>query len=248
MKNNVFTGNTRTIFAAGDLHGDNESFLKILDIHEASGKDSMLLFLGDYADRGLYGVEIITKLNDLLEVRDDIIALKGNHELYIDGKPDFFPCDLIQEAENKYDTWGKFYHNIFEPFVSKLYIAAIMNNVLFVHGGVSSEIKSRDDLENKSNEKTLLWSDPGPEKGEHMDMRGAGVEFGADVTSAVLSSLGLKMIVRSHQPSKAAEGPCVEHNGKVITTNSCASYGVPWKKFLLKIDTESLEYEPIFIP
>ncbi len=71
--------------------------------------------------------------------------------------------------------------------------------------------------------------------------------FGEDVTTRVLSSLGLKMIVRSHEPGKAAYGPYIEHGGKIITINSCASYGKPRKPFILKVDTESLKCEPIFI-
>ncbi len=96
MKNKVFTSDIRTVFAIGDLHGDYESFHKILRVHEESGKGSLLLFLGDYSDRGHYGFEIITKLNRLMDSTDNIVALKGNHERYINGKPIFHPCRLIQ--------------------------------------------------------------------------------------------------------------------------------------------------------
>lgn len=247
MINKVYTSTTKTVYAAGDLHGDNESFIKILKIYEKAETDSLLVFLGDYADRGRCGVEIITGLNRLLDERADIIALKGNHELYINGKPDFYPRDLIYEAQSKYSSWDKFYEEVFSLFIDKLYIAAIINNVFFVHGGISSDIKSIDDIENKSNEYILLWSDPSAGRGEQMDIRGAGVAFGEDITQKVLSSLGLKLIIRSHEPAKAAKGPFVEHGGKVITTNSCTSYGMPWKRFLLKIDTDSLQYEPLYI-
>jgi len=247
MQNKVFTNSTKTVYVAGDLHGDNDSFVKILQLYEKAETDSLLLFLGDYADRGPNGVEIITRLNELLNERADITALKGNHEMYINGKPDFYPRDLIYEAKSKYSSWEKFYKDIFGPFLSKLHIAAIINNVLFVHGGVSSNINSVEDIEDKSNEKNILWSDPSPVKGEHMDRRGAGVAFGEDITKKVLSSLGLKIIIRSHEPGKAAKGPFFEHGGRVITTNSCASYGLPWKRFILKIDTTSLEYETVFI-
>ena len=200
MKNRVFTRNIKTVYVAGDLHGDNDSFMKILSFYNKAEKDSLLIFLGDYADRGKQGVEIITKLNDLLDSHENIIALKGNHELYINGKPDFAPSNLVDEAKSKYASWDTFYSEVLSQFIAKLYIAAIINNVLFVHGGVSSDIKTIHDIADGTNEKILLWSDPSLIKGEHKDRRGAGVEFGEEITDKVLSSLGLKLIVRSHEP------------------------------------------------
>ena len=247
MKNRVFTRDIKTVYVVGDLHGDNDSFIKILSLYKKAEKDSLLIFLGDYADRGKQGVEIITKLNDLLESNENIIALKGNHELYINGFPAFSPCNLVEEARSKYPSWEYFYSEVLSKFISKLYTAAIINNVLFVHGGVSSRIKTVEDLEDIKNEKILLWSDPSIIKNEHRDIRGAGVEFGEDITDKVLSSLGLKLIVRSHEPGKAANGPFVEHGGKVITTNSCDSYGKLWNRFILKINTINLKYMPLYI-
>ena len=246
IKKRVFTGNCKSVFVAGDLHGDYKSFKRILGMFKKS-EDSLLLFLGDYADRGLKGLEIITELNRLLDKRGDIIALKGNHEMYVDGKPVFSPCDLVCEAETRYVSWEKFFQDIMADFLAKLHIAAVINNVLFVHAGISSCIKSAEDLAKPENETDLLWSDPSPLKGEFPNIRDAGVTFGEDVTDMVLSSLGLKMIVRSHEPKKAAYGPHIDHNGKVITINSCNSYGGLLEPFILRIDTVSLKYEPIFL-
>jgi predicted phosphodiesterase len=247
MVNRVFSGDIRNVYVAGDLHGDHQSFEAILKIYEKNRNDSVLIFLGDYADRGMYGVEIITELSGLLNRRDDIVALKGNHEQYVDGKPSFSPCNLIHEAGEKYGSWENFYKEIMLVFLEKLYIAAIVNKVLFIHGGISSKIKAVEDLSKRKNDKYLLWSDPSPVRGEHPNPRGAGVLFGEDITSKVLSSLGLEMIVRSHEPGKAAYGPYAEHGGKIITVNSCSSYGAIWDPFALKMDTETLKYEPLFL-
>ena len=247
MENRIFTGSNRYVFVAGDLHGDYDSFCKITRMHSKHVKDSLLLFLGDYADRGPQGVEIITELNSLLHKRDDIVALKGNHEIYKNSKPEFFPCDLIHQAELKNNSWDSFYNEVFSDFLNKLHIAAIINNVLFIHAGVFSGITGITDLTNKENEKYLLWSDPSPKPGEHMSVRGGGVEFGEDVTERVLSALGLKLIIRSHEPRKAGSGPFEEHGGRIITTNACNSYGESWRPFILKVDTENLGYETIFL-
>ncbi len=246
MSNRIFTGRIKYVYVAGDLHGDYKSFKKLIGMYDESERDSVLLFLGDYADRGLNGVEIISELNKLLESRDDIVALKGNHEQYRNKMPTFSPCDLVYEAQEKYASWEKFYRDIMANFLEKLYIAAIINNVLFVHAGISAKIKTIEDLTKPENEMHLLWSDPSSLPGEHPNLRGAGITFGEDVTKKVLSALDLKMIVRSHEPRKAAYGPYSEHGGKVITTNTCASYGEPWEPFMLKIDTESLKYKTFF--
>jgi serine/threonine-protein phosphatase 5 len=244
MINRVFTSNIKNVFAAGDLHGNYESFSSILNIYEKNRKDSVLIFLGDYADRGSNGVEIITELSKLIDTREDIIALKGNHEMYKEGRPFFYPCNLIYEAEEKYGSWEVFYQDTVLNFLNRLHIAAIINNVLFVHAGISLRIKTKDDLVKHTNEKYLLWSDPSSVQGEHLNPRGAGVLFGEDITAKLLSSLDLKMIVRSHEPEKAANGPFTEHKGKVLTINSCSLYGKP---FLLKIDTKSLKFKPLFL-
>lgn len=247
MDTSVFSAGTRKLLVAGDLHGDLKAFREIIRRHEGSPGRGLLLFLGDYADRGSMGIEIVTELSRLLDKQADIVALKGNHEIYTDGVPQFFPCDLIHEAETKFGSWEGFYRDLFSSFLEKLHIAAIINNVLCVHAGISSAIQERADLSRKENEKALLWSDPSDEPGEHPNKRGAGIEFGEDVTEKVLSALQLKMIIRSHQPAKAASGPYSEHGGRVITVNSCSSYGSDWKPFLLKIDTESLQHEAVYL-
>jgi hypothetical protein len=175
------------------------------------------------------------------------VALKGNHEDYRDGSPVFSPSDLPHEAEAKYGSWRRFYEEVMAGFIDKLHIAAVIGRVLFVHAGISSAIRSIDDLAREENETDILWSDPSALRGEHSNIRGAGITFGEDITRQVLSSLGLDLLVRSHEPGKAARGPHLEHGGKVITTNACNSYGEPWEPFVLKVDTESLRHEPVFL-
>ena len=73
----------------GDLHGDYPSLLGLLKICNPA-KDC-LIFLGDYADRGSYGVEVIETVSDLaIEYPKNVFLLKGNHEDYTNrGKPTF---------------------------------------------------------------------------------------------------------------------------------------------------------------
>jgi predicted MPP superfamily phosphohydrolase len=234
------------VFVVGDLHGDYESFknaVKIFDENKEEG--DILIFLGDYADRGPNGVEIISELYRLLKIRKDIVALKGNHEDYSkDGEPKFYPCDLIDEANTKINGgWETFWKETFQNFLGYLKPAYIAGKVLFVHGGISKRIQSREELFKKENEEILLWSDPYDEEGEIPSSRGAGVEFGEDITNKVLKKLDVKLIVRSHQPDKAAYGePYFEHSGKIVTINSSKVYGIP---FMVLVDPERAKIEKV---
>lgn len=221
----------------GDLHGDYkalQALLKKVDLDS-----DLLVFLGDYADRGPDGVEVIRTVKALkLQHPGNVVALMGNHEDYTDkGVPSFNPCTLIGEAEAKVGSWGRYFKDEFRPFVDSLSLCALIpGNALLVHGGVSSKIKSTHDLEEPSDElrMDLLWSDPVEGEGEDPNWsRGAGVEFGADVSEAVCRVLGVERIIRSHQPQLAASAPYLMHGGRVVTVSATSVYGgVPFVYFL----------------
>jgi len=158
------------LIVVGDLHGDLESLNKILIIWKKE-KNNYIIFLGDYADRGNNGLEIIEKVMKLKN-NENVILLKGNHEDYDeDGNPLFRPCNLIREAESKRGYWNSYFSNQLEPFFKNLYLSAIAEkDILFVHGGISSKIKNLEDLRrpNREVEMDIIWSDPEPfeNKGE----------------------------------------------------------------------------------
>ena len=66
----------------GDVHGqyyDLHGMLKKL--HKPESKNDVILFLGDYVDRGVYGVHIVLLLMALKQCfPDNIYLLRGNHE------------------------------------------------------------------------------------------------------------------------------------------------------------------------
>jgi predicted phosphodiesterase len=217
------------IGVVGDLHGDYQTLQRLLKAVDL-GRD-LLVFLGDYADRGPDGVEVIRTVADLRkEHPQNVVALKGNHEDFTEeGIPNFNPCTLIAEVEAKLGNWGHYFEEELLPFIESLPLACLLaGNALLVHGGISSKISSQKDLEAPSEELQidLLWSDPFGGKGEDPNYgRGAGVEFGADVSWAVCEALGVERVIRSHQPQLAAQKPHVMHNGRVITVNSTTVYG-----------------------
>jgi hypothetical protein len=231
-------GQPERIIVFGDIHGDLEALYGGLEI--ATNND-FVIFLGDFADRGPEGVEVIDAVDRYItenSVRS--IGIKGNHEDYTDfGEPKFSPCTLVEEVEQKTYGWEGYFEK-FREFVGKLYLAAILPGyVLFVHGGISSAINSKEVLVEPGEELTqdMLWSDPGQGPGEGPNFRGAGKVFGEDISEQVVSALGVKHIIRSHEPRKASFGPAFEHDMRVITTNSTRVYG--GKPFVLVLDMEN---------
>ncbi len=227
----------RKLVVVGDVHGDCNTLPSVLKIADPA-KDGMI-FLGDYADRGECGVEVIDNVRSLRNSHPkNVLLLKGNHEDYTEsGKPRFHPCTLIDEAVGKKGNWQSYFVNEFKPFANSLCLAAIIpDEMLFVHGGVSSRITSLNDLRHPQREieEDVLWSDPVEGSGEYPNSRGAGVEFGADVTAKVCELLGVKRIVRSHEPARALAGPVFSHDGKVVTISSTSVYG--GNPFVLIID------------
>lgn len=232
----------------GDLHGDLKAFERVKDQFQST-RDSLLIFLGDYADRGEKGLEVVEGVRELLEKsRCCIIALKGNHENYQGGIPNFIPCDLPREVEEKKGVkWNDFYPEFELKFLDRLHLAALIPNYfLLVHGGISSKIHELGDLANPSRkiEEDIIWSDPIEAKGESPNPRGAGVLFGPNLSESLAEELGVRHILRSHQPGKAITGPYVQHSDRVITLSSTRVYG--GRPFALIFGKESIR-EPNWI-
>jgi|AntRauTorcE11898_2_1112593.scaffolds.fasta_scaffold00339_21 diadenosine tetraphosphatase ApaH/serine/threonine PP2A family protein phosphatase len=237
----------RRILVAGDMHGDYEGFRALKE--QFDEKNDILILLGDYADRGDAGVEIIEELSEWQRRgADNIAMLYGNHELFsAEGKPRFRPCDLLEEAERKRGSWATFFSDTMQPFLKGLYHAALLpGEILFVHGGLSPELENRYALTDPDEKLVtdLLWSDPVAENitAKFNSRRGEGVLFGEKLTRRVCSLLDVKKIIRSHQPELAKNGPAYMHSGRVITINSTASYfGQPHMVSISLADPSSLE-------
>ena len=210
----------------GDLHGDLESLDRGLDL---ANREDVLVFLGDYADRGSDGVGVIARIDELVDNRPErVVPLMGNHEWYTDdGRPTFQPCDLITEATRKCGSWPTYFGR-FSEFVSKLSYAAIIPEIAFmVHGGLHPQLVHDDVISSPSESvfTEMMWGDPGSRSGLVPGMRGIGHEFGVDVTLAVTGAHDVLRVIRSHQPGRAKHGPAFDHSSRVVTISSTSVYG-----------------------
>jgi len=212
----------------GDIHGDLRSLEHILAgsnfIEEASkGKDVHMIFLGDYGDRGASSPEVyhvVLRLKTLFP--EKVILLQGNHE----GPEDLlaYPHDLPRHLQMRFkDKWRRVYLELSSLF-RRFYTAVIVDGrCIMLHGGVPSMARGIDDLAyayqkhpSESHLEEILWSDPAEDiRGVRFSPRGAGRLFGEDVTSTFIDALGVKFVIRGHEP--AMDGYAVAHGGRILT-------------------------------
>ncbi|MCW4054226.1 MAG: metallophosphoesterase [Candidatus Bathyarchaeota archaeon] len=212
----------------GDLHGDLESLLSILKHSDFvqkinRHKDATLIFLGDYGDRGTRSAEVYyTVLQFKLAFPEQVVLLRGNHEGPDDLMP--YPHDLPMQFQTRFkENWTTAYSKVRELF-AYLYNAVLVDErYLLVHGGLSPEIATAQDLAHAQLThpeeellEDLLWSDPDDMVEKVLNSpRGAGKLFGKRVTEEVLEKLNVKILIRGHE--KCEEGFKLNHDGKVLT-------------------------------
>ncbi len=210
----------------GDVHGDIKSLKVIfehMDVEKFLSKDeNIIIFLGDYVDRGQYQYETLAFILLLKEkFREQVLLLRGNHEPHIELIP--YPHDFPHVLRNRFPSkWDVLYRASFNLF-QKLPLASFSSNgIFFVHGGPPISDHRLSSLKNPSLKliEEVLWSDPREDVLESMpSFRGAGLYFGKNVTERFLKINGLTAIVRGHEP---CEGFKLNHNGKVVTIFSRA--------------------------
>jgi len=212
----------------GDLHGDLKSLVHILEASNFLGKmknrdNILLIFLGDYGDRGTHSPEVyyvVLKLKEMFPER--VILMRGNHE----GPPDLlaYPHDLPIQMKNKFGNKGSEAYLKLRELYNHLYTGVIIKErYVLLHGGAPSQATSINDIayahEKHPRERHLeeiLWNDPWTGiKGTIASPRGAGRLFGEDVTNKLLTMLNVKALIRGHE--SCPDGYKSIHGGRVLT-------------------------------
>ncbi|KAG6608950.1 Serine/threonine-protein phosphatase [Phytophthora cinnamomi] len=157
-------------YVFGDIHGQFFDLMRLMDaagVAELLERDTQLLFLGDYVDRGAFSCEVMLYLL-LLKIRfpDKVVLLRGNHEC--ESISSFY--GFRNECRVKYGI-SVYYH--FLSCFQSMPVAALLptprGNILCVHGGISPELKTIEDIQAIDRRREvpttgplcdLLWADP----------------------------------------------------------------------------------------
>jgi len=237
------------IIVVGDIHGDLDTLNKIFEVIDIENflkeEGNVIIFLGDYADRGKYGPEVLERVFELkVRYSDQVLLLRGNHE--ISEYWDVFPFDLGYQLKDRFrDKAGIVFKSLMELFDLLPFAAYIDNFVFLVHGGIPIDVKTLKEIA-KGEINTLIqlvWNDPFEGYGYRYSPRGIGYLFGVDITNDFLSSNSLKFVIRGHEP---CEGFKFNHNNKVITVFSSKVYRNK-KAGVLLLDLKNEKIERIFI-
>lgn len=188
---------------AGDLHGQYPDLLRLFG-HGGHPPASSYLFLGDYVDRGKQSLETICLLLAYkIRYPDKVNLLRGNHE---EAKINRI-YGFYDECKRRFNVrlW-----RIFTDCFNSLPVAAtIGGKILCMHGGLSPELKSLDQIQRIERPTDipesgllcdLLWSDPNPaiDRWGESD-RGVSCNFGAVALREFLDKNDLDLICRGHQ-------------------------------------------------
>lgn len=198
------------VTVCGDIHGQYFDLMKLFEVGGAPG-ETRYLFLGDYVDRGYFSIECVLYLWALkIWYPQSIFLLRGNHECR--HLTDYFT--FRSECKHKYTD--RVYDLCLQSF-NTLPLAAIMNKqFLCIHGGLSPELQTIDDLRkiNRFREPPthgimcdLLWADPledfGNERSSeffvHNNVRGCSYFFSYHAACAFLEKNNLLSIIRAHE-------------------------------------------------
>lgn len=206
----------RTIVFVGDTHGDRDATEQVLDRFPPA--EHVLVFLGDYVDRGPDSPgNLRLLLQAKLDHPDRVFLLMGNHEAW--AVTPFSPADFWERlSPHEEKAYGEALAEL--PFAG--YHPA---GVLALHGALP-DVARLADIEQvclgSAEWRTITWGDWADVPGYAL---GSGVSgrptFGASYFARLMSRLGVRALIRAHQPS----APMFLFEDRCLTLFTTHAYG-----------------------
>jgi len=233
------------VTVVGDLHGQLADLLSVFKLNGHPSPMNQYIFNGDWVDRGAHSCEcLLLILAWKLLLPHCIFLNRGNHEAQDINSRDGFEAEVLSKYSA--DLFALF-SELFACAPLGTVICAsdaaqaaliargqILPSVIVLHGGLPAnaarlslrELNAADRFHVIPPPDSLLcdvlWSDPGTRAGSRPNPRGAGVEFGPDVTAAFLARNNFCMLVRSHECMDNGWG--LAHNNLCATVFSASNY------------------------
>ena len=214
------------ITVCGDIHCQYPDLLKLFELG-GFPPDKNYIFMGDYVDRGKQSIECICLLLCYkIKFDENFFILRGNHE-----------CGSINRIYGFFDECKRRYNvKLWKSFVdlfNYLPIAASIDDKIFiVHGGLSPELKTVDQIQKIMRPTDvpeegllcdILWSDPDENaSGWGANDRGVSVTFNEKVLKNFLEKNELDLLCRAHQVVE--DGYEFFGNRSLVTVFSAPNY------------------------
>jgi hypothetical protein len=213
---------TLELLVLGDLHGCysclkaallQADFFDKVEAHRqdpAHHPEMILVLLGDYIDRGKFGLAGTLRGAMQLQVKlpDNVYMLRGNHEYYVEmgGKvlAPVRPCEAMDSIAKvaRQEVFVQ-YMKLFEALPTSLAVG----NILFVHGGLPRADTLRErwqgvaTLNDPDIRFQMMWSDPSEADVVPLDLQKANARFpfGRRQFHEFMGRIGCKTMVRGHE-------------------------------------------------
>ncbi|MCS7240122.1 MAG: serine/threonine protein phosphatase [Candidatus Bipolaricaulota bacterium] len=206
----------KSVVFVGDTHGDREATEEIL--RRYCDEAHVIVFLGDYVDRG---PDSLGNLQLLMAAKvshpERIFLLMGNHEAW--AVAPFVPADFwralsLREAKFLAETLALLPFAAFHPA-----------GMLAVHGALP-DVDELEEIERvplgSANWRKMTWGDWVDGPGYQVDPGVWGrPAYGRDYFFEVMERLGLRVLVRAHQP----DAPLFLFGGRCLTLFTSHAYG-----------------------
>lgn len=150
------------IYAVGDIHGCYDKLMALMDKIDIDFDTDILVFLGDYIDRGPSSFEVVEYLVALKKLFPNTVFLKGNHEEmlenYLSGIDKM--TYLVNGGQQTLDSYLSRPRQSDDPlipqehldFFNSLFLYYETENYIFVHAGLKNNVSLEE-----QNAEDLLW-------------------------------------------------------------------------------------------
>lgn len=206
--------NPKKVVFVGDTHGDIEATKKVIERYLKG--ENIIVFLGDYVDRGPHSKE---NLDFLLREKEkypkNLYLLQGNHEGH--RILPFSPAEFWESLDQKeYERYAS--------IVERFPLAVVIKDILALHGALP-DLERLEEFEKielgDENWFFICWGDFYEElEGFKINSLTGRPQFGKDYFFKMMERFKKKVLVRSHQP----DAPLFLFDDKCLTIFTSSAY------------------------